>query len=215
MRKSTISVAILAAVFGSSMAFAGVTTGIVQSALPGDSITLDNGTVYSLTDESSSHSVIDGFLPGDAVTIHWNMQGDAHDILAISPDFSNATSGQISAIDAGAGTVTLADGMSYNFTNGDGAAYDLTGYQVGDAVSIVPGADGMGRSIAPDFSDGMTGAVQSVDAAAGTLTLADGTMFHFDQDTAEALTGFVVGDMVRVEAHMVGGQHWATAISPA
>jgi ribosomal protein L21E len=215
MRRTILSAAVLAAVFGSSMAFAGVTTGVVQSVQQGASVTLQDGTVYTLTDDSMSHEVTGGFLPGDAVTIHWTMDGPAHDILAISPDFSGMMTGVIAAVDDGARSVTLDNGTSYSFNHDDGAAYDLTDYKVGDMVAIVPGPDGSGRSIAPVFVSGMSGAVKAIDMGARTVTLADGTVFHFDDDTGAELAGFRVGDMVRIETHMVGGQHWATAISPA
>ena len=48
-------------------------------------VTLDNGTVYQVQDNTEHHNAVGGYLPGNMVTVVWEMQGQTHVLTAISP----------------------------------------------------------------------------------------------------------------------------------
>mgnify|MGYP003388656756 CR=1 FL=1 len=86
MRIQLISAAMFAALFAAGAAQAEQTTGKIQSVdLAAMTVTLDNGTVYQVQDNTEHHNAVGGYLPGNMVTVVWEMQGQTHVLTAISP----------------------------------------------------------------------------------------------------------------------------------
>ncbi len=218
MRRSIISAAILATVLGSGAAFAGQTTGQIKAVDDATmTVTLANGTAYSFTDKTDRHDMLGGYRPGDNVTIVWDMVGDKHEALAMSPDFSGAVTGKISAVNAAENSVTLDDGTVFAFPK-DAGKVDLGGFKAGDEVGIVAITDGgnhMGRAIQSVHSAEMTGKLKAIDTSLKTVTLEDGTVVSFDKDTHVSLGGYKVGDMVTLTGFKAGQHTWGTSMSPA
>lgn len=218
MRKSIISATILAAVLGSSAAFAGQTTGQIKAVDDAAmTVTLANGSAYTFNDKTDRYDMLGGYLPGDNVTIVWDMVGDKHEALAMSPDFSGAMIGKISAVNPSEESVTLEDGAVYSFLKDTGKV-DVGGFKAGDDVMIVATTDGgkhMGRAIQSVHSAEMTGKLKAIDTALKTVTLEDGTVVNFDKDTHVALGGYKVGDMVTFTGFKAGQHTWGTSMSPA
>ncbi len=218
MRETILSATILAAVFCSGVAFAGQTTDKVKSIDEiAETVTLENGIVYSFDGDSDRHHMLGGYLPGDSVTIVWNMLGDKHEVRALSPDFSGAVIGKITSIDTVKETVTLDDGTVYAFVKSD-EKVDVGGFKLGDEVRIVGTVESgqhMARAIESSYSTEMTGKVEAIDKVMRTVTMDSGTVVNFDEDTHALLGGFKVGDMVRVNALTAGARTWGRTISPA
>lgn len=217
MQKSLFSAAILAAVFGAGFAFAGQTTGTIKTVDDGaKTVTLEDGTVYSFNDTTDKNPLLGGYLTGDEVRIVWDMMGDKHEALAMSPDFSGAVNGKIKDVNAATDTVELEDGKTFSFRSQDGEKIDLSGFTTGNEVAILPlneGGKEIGRSIATHHSDAVTGIIEAINAPEGHLTLKDGVVVKFDAEHLGSLDGFKVGDNVKIDVFNVGSSHWGNAIA--
>lgn len=219
MKKSVFSAALVAAMFAGGFAQAAATSGTIKSIdNPAEAVTLENGVTYTFDQDMYRHPVLDGYRPGDKVTVVWSKMGDKHVALALSPDHSSGVAGKIKAVDPANRTVTLENGTVYTFDNVDGEDIDLSGFRAGDDVTIQAVTQGdkeMGRSIASTSSAEVTGKVQSADQGAMTLTLEDGTVYHFADDSGVDVSGFLPGDMVKITALTLGTTHIARAVSSA
>lgn len=208
MRASLISATLVAAMFSGSFALADVATGRIQAIdAATKTVTLTDGTAYTTTKD-----MLGGYLPGDSITIMWD--GESHHAVAISSNFLADSAGKIVAVDHSGKTVTLDNGKVYTFPSGT----DLAGYKVGDMATIVADSSGStnaGRSISPHFSDETTGVVRAISAANNTITLADGKVFKFDSGADVGLSGFRVGDMVKINATLDGNIYRGHGISAA
>ncbi|MFZ1467917.1 MAG: DUF1344 domain-containing protein [Paracoccaceae bacterium] len=214
MRIQLYSAALLAAMFAGGVAQAEQTTGQVKSVDPvAMTITLEDGTVYTVQPDSKDHTRLTGYLPGDTVTLEWAMDGDKHLASAVSAETVKPVTGKVKSVDMTAHSVTLDDGMVYTF-NADES--HLGGLQAGDSVSILAdtsGAGTNGRSIEVGGTHTVTGIVKTVDPASGKVTLMDSTVYTFDKDTA--IDGFKAGDNVTISADDVGGTHQGLSIGSA
>ncbi len=221
MRAPLLSAALLAAMFTGSFAYAEQTTGAIKSIdESAKTVTLENGTVFTLGDNTSRHEMLGGYLPGDTVTIVWSMEGTSHSAQSISPDFSSSVAGKIKAIDEANMKVTLEDGQVYSFHNEKDEKVALGGFKVGDDVAIVSAKTGDmndGRSIAAVVPAEVTGKVKAIDTTEKTVTLEDGMVYSFHSDKGENvhLDGYKAGDMVKILAITIGSTNWGRAISPA
>lgn len=221
MRAHLLSTAVLAALFAGGMAFADETIGTIKSVdEAANTVTLQDGTVYTFENTSGRHEMLGGYLPGDKVAIDWAMRGEVHAATAMSPDFAAGVTGKIKAVDDAASMVTLESGSVYTFQNAKGEKAHLGGFKPGDEVTIVVAKEGgkeIGRSIASHTSADVSGKVKAIDEVERTVTLEDGTIYSFQGEKGKEvhLGGFKVGDMVKIEAVNVGSSHIATAISAA
>jgi Cu/Ag efflux protein CusF len=218
MRTSLITATVLAALLTSGTAFAGQSVGAITSVdEAGKSVTLADGNVYTFGDTKDQYQMLGGYMPGDVVTILWDMKDGNHAALAMSPNFSDAVTGKISALNIGEKSITLDNGAVYSFLNND-ENVDIGGFQVGDDVRIIATTEGgnqVGRAIQSTYSSDMTGLVKAMDKVARTVTMEDGTIVNFENDTSASLDNFKVGDAVKVNSFKAGDIVWGTSISPA
>lgn len=221
MRTPLISAALLAAMFAGGIAFADETIGTIKSVdEAAQTVTLENGTVYTFDKKANTFEMLGGYLPGDKVTIEWALDGAIHKASAMSPDFAAGVTGKIKAVDEVKSTVTLENGTAYTFQNQKGEKAKLGGYKAGDEVTIIvtkQGGKEIGRSIASHSSAVVSGKVKAINEAERTVTLENGKVYSFQgKKGAEVhLGGFKVGDMVKIDVIDIGNSHLATAISPA
>lgn len=217
MRKSIVAAAILTAVLGSGAAFAGHATDTIKSLDAATrTVTLGDGTVVHFDGAQDKADMLAGFRPGDKVTVIWNMSGDRHEGLAISADYSGAVSGKISAIEGSGKSFTLEGGKVYSLL--DNSPIKLGEFKVGDEVKVVPvSQDGSltALAMASQASTDMTGNIRSVDTGMKTVTLENGMVVHFDNDTHAMLDDYRAGDAVHITSFPSGGEIWGTSISPA
>jgi Cu/Ag efflux protein CusF len=217
MRKSFLSAAVLAAVLGSGFAYAEEATGkikLIDDAA--QTVTLNDGSVYSFGASTHRHDVLGGYRVGDAVSIVWTLEGDKHLIEDMSPSFVNGVEGKIAEINQEAGTVKLADHpTTYVLKSEKNKNLDLSGFKVGDAVTILPGTGNEGRAISAHEKADVMGKVKSIDTGEKTVTLDDGRVYRFDSNSDANLGGFKTGDMVKISAIRVGTTSVAQTISPA
>lgn len=68
-----------------SAAFASTTTvGTIKEMVPDQSVTLQDGTTYMLTDKAKDVK-LNAFKVGDKISLIWEMDGTAHEIVSIAP----------------------------------------------------------------------------------------------------------------------------------
>jgi Cu/Ag efflux protein CusF len=216
MRNSLLSAAVIVAVFGAGFASAeqlsGKITGIDPAA---QSVTLDDGTVYSMSQATKQHSILGGYRVGDTVTLVWEMQGNQHLVSAMSSEFSDGVTGTIAAIDVAKNTIKLeGNSNTYTFKSAGGHAIDIGGYRAGDKVTIVTGSDAnVGRAISTHKAAATVGKIRAIDQATKTVKMENGSIYTFGSNTD--LGGFLPGDMVKINASQVGSSLIGKTISPS
>lgn len=126
--------------------------------------------------------------------------------------------GTIADIDTIQGTVTLSDGLLYEFEEDNRDA--LTSFGEGDNVTIEFAAAGdanVATAISPhtNGANTLTGIIQMTDPEAGTVTLANGMLLKFPDRDVERLNNFAVGDVVEIQYTTASGGIEAIEISPS
>jgi Cu/Ag efflux protein CusF len=218
MRNSFLSAAVIVAVFGAGFASAeqssGKITGIDATA---QSVTLDDGTVYSMSQATKQHSILGGYRVGDTVTLVWEMQGNQHLVSAMSSEFSDGVTGTIAAIDVAKNTIKLeGNSNTYTFKSAGGHAIDIGGYRAGDKVTIVTGSGSdanLGRAISGHKAAESVGKIRTIDQATNTVKLDNGSSYTFASGTN--LGGYLPGDMVKIRFSHVGSSLIGNTISPS
>ncbi len=85
MKTRILTVLALVGATMSSAAFASTTTvGTIKELVPYQSVTLQDGTTYALTDHAKDVK-LDAVKVGDNVLLVWEMDGTAHEIVSIAP----------------------------------------------------------------------------------------------------------------------------------
>ncbi|MCB1369237.1 MAG: DUF1344 domain-containing protein [Rhodobacteraceae bacterium] len=218
MKKSYFSAALLAAMFAGGFAHAAVTHGTIKSIdNTAKTVTLGDGVTYVFSEQMYRHPMFDGYLTGDKVTVVWDMSGNNHLAMAMGPDISGGVTGKIKIVDEAKQTVTLENGVTYDFSGFSSQGHGLAGFRTGDHVAIIGvkiGGKESGRSISPAPSVGATGKVKSINHEAMTLTLENGTVYHFGKDLGTTMSGLLPGDAVTVTGFQIGNHHIAQAVSP-
>jgi len=216
MRKPFIAAALALLMTGTAASAMTVTGDITAINKNTREITLNDGSSYKFQPKDF-FKMTSGFRVGNTVEIIWAPFGgyrEAHDIGSVH-GFS--ATGTIAAIDAQAGTVTLKDGATYDFSAAPTSTDSnpkaaLTGYRVGDAVRVVYAADGAsGLALSGNPDNTVIGVIASTDHANQTVTLENGTTYAVDynEHNHNLLGGFLPGEKVRL---VVGSNGTATVI---
>jgi Cu/Ag efflux protein CusF len=82
-------------------------------------------------------------------------------------------------------------------------------------LMIAAGAAALLASVSLASAADATGAIQSIDVAAGTVTLDSGQTFTLSADLVQAAANWKVGDKVTVTYDEADGKMTATAVAPA
>ena len=117
--------------------FSGGVTGKIKAVNEADNtVTLDDGMVYTFKNDKGDKVNMGGFKAGDLVTILSTKEGDMNVGRSIATQTSAEVTGKVKAVDQTQRTVTLEDGKVYTFEGENGMKAELGGYKVGDMVTI-------------------------------------------------------------------------------
>ncbi|GAB1361200.1 hypothetical protein MASR1M32_04360 [Rhodobacter sp.] len=85
MKTRVLTALALVGAMMTSAAYAATTTvSTIKEMVPDVSVTLEDGTTYMLT-EHSKDVKLDAFKVGDKVSLIWETDGTAHEIVSIAP----------------------------------------------------------------------------------------------------------------------------------
>ena len=208
LRTSILSLSILSILVGAA-AHADTALGRVQAVDPVEqTLTLQDGTSYHFNDHNVSEKLF-GFRPGDTVTVQYVPQAGSNSGKAIMSANDFEWVGEIASVNPDHKTVTLDDGVSFNFGAYDNAKDMLTGFHPGDMVEVnfLPTANGLsGVTLTNAASTDVTGVIKAIDTQHNTITLDTGMTYPIDTsgNGQSILTGFRVGD--NVQLHLKAGQ---------
>lgn len=218
MRKSFLSAAVIVAVFGAGFASAEQSSGKITGIDPAaQSVTLDDGIVYSMDQATQQHSILGGYRAGDAVSLVWEMQGDKHLVSVMSSEFSDGVTGTIAAIDLAKHTMKLeGNSTTYTFKSAGNHKIDISGYRTGDMVAIVTGSGAdanLGRAISGQKAAVSVGKIRTIDQSTKTVKMENGSIYTFGNNID--LGGYLPGDMVEIHSSQVGSSLIGNTISPS
>lgn len=208
LRSSVLSLSVLAVLAGAA-AHADNALGQIQTINPVEqNLTLDNGTSYHFSDHAVARKLF-GFRPRDAVTIEFVPQAGTNTGKAIASASADTQVGTVASVNPEGKTVTLDDGLAFNFGAYDNAKDMLTGYKPGDLVRInyFPSANGLnGVTISEAVLSEAHGIITHIDRVRNTVTLDHGPTYALDSHSngQSILTGYRVGDAVQL--HFKAGQ---------
>ncbi len=218
MRKSIIAAAMIAMI-AATAAQAETAIGRILSLDRGaTAVTLTNGSTYDFRD-SEFVNTLHGFRPGDSVSVVYS-EGTGGTLVgeAISGTSGFHAGGQITAIDAGTGNVTLSDGRTIMFPQGTEGHAALGGFNTGDNVTVAyQPAQGqlVGQSIGGSVADGMTGVIGNIHMGNGTFTI-NGQQVRLDpsRNFESVLGGYRDGDTVHAIIRQANGGMLVESLSP-
>jgi hypothetical protein len=214
MRKSLVSIAVLALIGAGSAALAEDAIGTVKSVNEAENmVTLRDGTSYRFQRLNTS-SPLDGLRNGDAVHIVWRPDGSGRTGLEINATSDLQAVGKIASMDAQNSTVTLNDGRVYHFAASQTLRSEMSAYGPGDTIRIAYHKEGgqlMGDSIGSTASQVANGVIRSV--GANSVTLDDGRIYAFN-GPHRALSTLKAGDRVQIIWAQSGDTRLGEAISP-
>jgi len=217
MRRSLVSIAVLAMIGAGSAALAEDTIGTVKSVNETENlVTLRDGSSYTF-DRINTSSPLDGIQSGDTVHILWRPDGSGRTGIAINATSDLQAVGKIKSTDMANDTVTLNDGRTYHFEESEAIRSEIGAYHPGDTIRIAyHEEDGLlkGDSIGSTESHVADGVIKSI--GANSVTLKDGTTYSFNEsrEPRHVLPEFKAGDHVRIVWAPSGTARMGEAISP-
>jgi hypothetical protein len=122
---------------------------IASMDLANNRLTLENGLTFRFDVNPGVMNRYKNFTVGDEVRIAYNPHVDVGGVLeglSIGNTASRQLSGVVKEINVGLGTITLEDGVTYEFDGPDTGECTVGGFLPGDDVILILRADGQGKT---------------------------------------------------------------------